>query len=219
VGFYFKSKGTKVASRVDSRDNIKAIAKGVVTFDGKVTKAETALTGFNFEYDEGDQNFGKEGVDISSFVVKDQVSYQVSCLFCDLDNSSSFHGSVGVLVLAEVSEVKSDPTRTDFQSTRVKFDASPKSHRILPGSVHFKKPVKWAQAMLKGFVMEYVNTDQDFFLQRVGVHKVTVEDDVVNFEVYFQLEDVMVARGENPAKSDKQIRGAVDVLVLAALKN
>jgi len=88
-----------VASRVDSRDNIKAIAKGVVTFDGKVTKAETALTGFNFEYDEGDQNFGKEGVDISSFVVKNQVSYQVSCLFCDLDNSSSFHGSVDVPII------------------------------------------------------------------------------------------------------------------------
>ncbi len=72
--------------------------------------------------------------------------------------------------------------------------------------------------MLKGFLMEYVNTDQDFFLQRVGVSKVTVEDDVVNFETYFQLEDVMVARGEDPAESDKQIRGSIDVVVLAALQ-
>jgi len=73
--------------------------------------------------------------------------------------------------------------------------------------------------MLQGFNMEYVNTDQDFFLQRVGVHNVTVEGDVVNFEAYFTLEDVMVARGEDPAKSDKQVRGSIDVVVLAALES
>ena len=218
MAFNFKMTGIKVSSHLDSRDST-AVFGDSVSFQGKVIKAEAALRGFHFQYDKGDQNFGKEAVGISSHKLDDKkVRYKVNAHFCDLDNTSSFHGSVGVLVLADVSQVVNDATPIAFKSTRINFDASPKSSRILPGSVHFARPVKWAQAMLKGFLMEYVNTDQDFFLQRVGVSKVTVEDDVVNFETYFQLEDVMVARGENPAKSDKQIRGSIDVVVLAALQ-
>jgi hypothetical protein len=219
VGVRFISKGIKVPSHVDSRKHT-AVFGDLVSFQGKVTKAEAAITGFHFQYIAGDQNFGKEAVGISSLKLDNKkVRCQVACHFCDLDNSSSFLGSVGVLVFADVSQTENDATPIDFKSTRINFDASPKSSRILPGSVHFPRPVKWAQAMLKGFLMEYVNTDQDFFLQRVGVSKVTVEDDVVNFEAYFQLEDVMVARGEDPAESGKQIRGSIDVVVLAALKS
>lgn len=217
MAFHFLPQGTNV-SHVDSRDSTKVFG-GSVSFQGKVTKAETAIKGFHFQYEKGDQNFGKEAVGIRTHKIKDKkVSYDAFGHFCDLDNSTSFQGSVAVLVLADVSQVVNDATPIDFKSTRINFDASPKSSRILPGSVHFARPVKWAQAMLKGFLMEYVNTDQDFFLQRVGVSKVTVNDDVVNFEAYFQLEDVMVARGEDPAKSDKQIRGSIDVVVLAALE-
>jgi hypothetical protein len=223
VGFYFKSKGTTVPSHVDSRDSTAAGFGDFVNFKGRVTKSEAAIKGFTFQYDKGDQNFGKEVVGIRALGSDDKrVSYKVTSHFCDLDNSSSFHGSVVVLVLAEAWPLHDASAATppiDFKSTTINFEASPKSSRILPGSVHFKRPVKWAQAMLKGFLMEYVNTDQDFFLQRVGVNRVTIEGDVVNFETYFQLEDVMVARGENPAKSDKQIRGSIDVVVLAALKS
>ena len=220
MGLSFKSKITTVPSHVDSRES-KTVFSNKVTFDSDVTKAETALKGFQFQYDDGDQNFGKETVGASSgsFDGK-KVSYQVVSHFCDLDNESSFHGFVSTLVLADTTGFAGPhPTVTDFKSTRITFDASPKASRELPGSVHFQRPVKWAQAMLQGFNMEYVNTDQDFFLQRVGVHNVTVEGDVVNFEAYFTLEDVMVARGEDPAKSDKQVRGSIDVVVLAALES
>ena len=220
MGISFQSKVTTVPSHVDSRES-KKVFSDKVTFDNKVTKAETALKGFFLQYDDGDQNFGKETIGARgvSFDGK-KVSYDVSCHFCDLDNKSSFHGSVNTLVLAETFGFEGpNKTLTDFRSTRITFDASPKSSRFLPGSIHFERPVKWAQAMLKNFEMEYVNTDQDFFLQRVGVHEVTIDDDVVNFEVYFQLEDVMVARGEDPAKSGKQVRGSVEVVVLAALES
>ena len=218
MGLSFKSKTTTVPSHVDSRESNPASFRDQVTFNSSVMKAETALKGFHFEYDHGDQNFGKETVGAHSVKIDGKkVSYKVFCHFCDLDSSSSFHGSVTTLVLADANPFEgSHRTRIELKSTTITFDASPKSGRVLPGSVHFQNPVKWAQAMLKGFEMEYVNTDQDFFLQRVGVSKVTVDDDVVNFEAYFQLEDVMVARGENPSKSDKQVRGSIDVVVLAA---
>jgi hypothetical protein len=80
------------------------------------------------------------------------------------------------------------------------------------GHAKFAKPVAAAEAALRGFRIQYSKKDDDHNIlnQRIVVQILKIDDDVVNFRVFFNVED---------DESKHAFTGAVEVVVIAQLKD
>jgi hypothetical protein len=200
----------------------------MVRFQLPVLRAEAVLQGYFFKYDDGDHAFGTERVAIRNVKVFGgvAVTFDVVVLMQDGDYlhlplDDTFHGSVDVLVLAELEDGLPHSS-IRWRTASVDFPLSPKVGRTLGGSVSFGRPVKWAHAMLKGLRTEYdFDDDDDSFLQEAGVHVSKIQGDVVDFEATFSLANWYLYVGkESQAAAERQgqdARAHLDVVILAEL--
>jgi len=81
----------------------------------------------------------------------------------------------------------------------------------LPGHAKFAKPVATAEAALRGFRIQYSKKDDDhnIFVHQISVQIGDIEHDVVNFKVFFKVQD--------DTDSQDAFTGAVEVVVIARL--
>ena len=200
----------------------------MVRFQSPVLRAEAVLQGFSLGYNDGDHNFGTERVAVRNAKIRDglAVDFDVVVLLQDGDYADwpldhPFHGSVDVLVLAEIDDGRPQ-SNVRWHTASLDFPLSPKVERTLGGSVSFGKPVKWAHAMLKGLRTEYgLGHDDNLFAQEATVHVSKVTNDVVSFEATFQLANWFVASGnQDPGRTeaqDEDTRAHLDVVIVAGL--
>jgi hypothetical protein len=201
----------------------------MVRFDLPVLRAEAVLQGYFLKYDDGDDHsFGTERVAIRNVKIFGglAVTFDVVVLMQDSDYlqvplGDTFHGSVDVLVLAELEDGLPHSTMS-WRTSSVDFPLSPKVGRVLGGSVSFGKPVKWAHAMLKGLRTEYDSgDDDDNFVQEALVRVTRIQGDVVDFEATFSLADWHLYVGqESQSMAEGQgqdVRAHLDVVILAEL--
>ena len=81
----------------------------------------------------------------------------------------------------------------------------------LPGHAKFAKPVASAEAALRGFRIQYSKKDDDhnIFVHQISVQIGDIDEDVVNFKVFFKIQD--------DTDSQDAFTGAVEVVVIARL--
>ena len=81
----------------------------------------------------------------------------------------------------------------------------------LPSHAKFAKPVASAEAALRGFRIQYSKKDDDhnIFVQHISVQIVDIDRDVVNFKVFFNVQD--------DTEDQHAFTGAVEVVVIARL--
>jgi hypothetical protein len=85
--------------------------------------------------------------------------------------------------------------------------------QIRSAKVVFPRPVGQADAALGGFRLQYGKRDDDrnFFEQQVEIENVTIDDNVVSFDVHAYIQD------ENPGGREHAFEGEVTVVVIADL--
>jgi hypothetical protein len=83
----------------------------------------------------------------------------------------------------------------------------------LPGHAKFAKRVVAADAALRGFRIQYSKKDDDhnIFVHGIGVQMGELDDDVVNFSVFFSVQD--------DTEDQHAFTGAVEVVVIARLSD
>jgi hypothetical protein len=83
----------------------------------------------------------------------------------------------------------------------------------LPGHAKFAKSVSRAEVALRGFRIQYSKKDDDhnIFVHGISVQIVDIERDVVNFRVFFNVQD--------DTESQHAFTGAVEVVVIALLND
>lgn len=83
----------------------------------------------------------------------------------------------------------------------------------LPGHAKFAKHVSDADVVLRGFRIQYSKKDGDhnIFVHQIFVQMGDIDDDVVNFKVFFKVQD--------DTESQHAFTGAVEVVVIARLND
>ena len=97
----------------------------------------------------------------------------------------------------------------EFITTRVKVEQG-KGRRQLNGQVLFQKKVRVANIALRGFLLDFANSDHHINVVEVTTDFAGTEGEIVRFRVNCQYAD---------KNHDDEYSGHVDVLVIADLQD
>jgi Calcineurin-like phosphoesterase len=115
------------------------------------------------------------------------------------------------LPLPVVADQERDRLPIAFQEVMVKFQPTVGRKQTMSWSAAFDRPVRSAQAMLKGFELGYTDEDRPFWRQEVNIHVQEVQGNVVTGTIEFLLRD-------RSGNIDDRYDGWANVFVIAVLE-
>lgn len=95
-----------------------------------------------------------------------------------------------------------------FKTVRIKFPSAKGEEQHQDGVAVFDKGVKAADASLKGFNVQYTESDHHLLVIEIHVNNVSINDTKVSFGVDYLLRD-------HSGNIDDPYEGWIDVLVTA----